>query len=75
VEKISEEWSSRLRMSQADIQSYLLNNVLYSFDAQQLAGLNLFYTMARDIPGMGDFRSLNFIPSAVLLAAKDGRTA
>jgi len=66
VEKIAQEWTSRLGITESNIAGYLRSNILYNFDAQQLAGLNLFFTLAKEITGQGAFRKIDFVASGVL---------
>lgn len=73
VEKIAQEWTSRLAIIESSIAGYLRSNILYSFDAQQLAGLDLFFTLAMEIGGQSSFRRINFLSSAVV-AAQNGKS-
>ena len=46
---IAHQWSSKLRLSEADIYTYLTENVHYYLDRQTHAGLQLFLRYAQEI--------------------------
>jgi len=46
---IAQQWSSKLRLSEADILTYLTENVHYYLDRQNHAGLQLFLRYAQEI--------------------------
>ena len=74
VEKIAQEWTTRLKISRASIESYLRHNIIYDLDVQQLSGLDLFFTFAKEITGHRSLRKIDFMPSSVV-AAQSGRSA
>jgi chorismate dehydratase len=43
------EWAPRLEISEADVRSYLTQNIHYQLDAGCLEGLRLFYRYAAEI--------------------------
>ena len=63
VAEIAQEWAHRLGINEAAIRDYLLGNMRYGFDQEQMAGLNLFFTLAGEVGVMQQVRSLNFIAS------------
>ncbi|HTC95019.1 MAG TPA: menaquinone biosynthesis protein [Terriglobales bacterium] len=63
VAEIAQEWAPRLGIDKAGIRDYLLGNMRYGFDQEQMAGLNLFFTLASEVGVMQQVRSLNFIAS------------
>jgi chorismate dehydratase len=46
---IAREWAPRLGISEADVRSYLTENIYYRLDASCLEGLQLFYRYAAEI--------------------------
>jgi len=74
VKEIAEEWTPRLGISKASIQDYLLNNMRYGFDEEQLAGLNLFFTLAKEIAAIEDFRKIDFISSRSVSSAETAKS-
>jgi chorismate dehydratase len=61
IDKIAEMYSSQLSIAPAKIRSYLKNNLDYSLDDKNLAGLNYFYELATkigDIPRTDPLRFL-----------------
>ena len=61
VAEIAQEWAPRLGIDEAGIRDYLVGNMRYGFDQEQMAGLNLFFTLASEVGVMKEVRSLNFI--------------
>jgi chorismate dehydratase len=58
---IAQQWSSKLKLSEADILTYLTENVHYYLDRQNHAGLQLFLRYAQEIglvPAAPDLRFL-----------------
>lgn len=49
VEQISREWARRVGMSEAEVRSYLTENIHYQFDRGCIEGLQLFYRYAADL--------------------------
>jgi chorismate dehydratase len=49
LDQISLEWAPKLGMNQADVRSYLTENIYYLLDAACLEGLQLFYRYAAEI--------------------------
>ena len=46
---IAQEWASKLRLSEADICTYLTENIHYYLDRQNHAGLQLFLRYSQEI--------------------------
>jgi chorismate dehydratase len=63
LKEIADEWAPQLGIAEASIQDYLLNNMRYGFDAEPLAGLNLFFAQAREIAATESSREISFISS------------
>jgi chorismate dehydratase len=49
LDQISREWAPRLDLKEADVRSYLTENIYYHLDAPCLEGLQLFYRYAAEI--------------------------
>ena len=49
LEVIAKEWSARLALSEADIHSYLTENIHYYLDRENHAGLKLFFQYTQEI--------------------------
>src|SRR5271165_689816 len=47
--QIADQWAPRLRISEADVRSYLTENIHYQLDAGCLEGLRLFYQLGGEI--------------------------
>ena len=58
---IAKEWSAKLGLSEADIHSYLTENIHYFLDRENHAGLKLFFQYAQEIhliPAVPELRFL-----------------
>ncbi len=55
IDAIARQWASQLGLTEADIKSYLTENIHYYLDAENSEGLDLFYRYAAE---------LNLIPEA-----------
>lgn len=60
---IAEDWAPRLGISEADIHSYLTENIHYQMDAACLEGLRLFYRYGAEIGALPDAPELRFVQS------------
>jgi chorismate dehydratase len=69
LERIAREWALRMKLSQADIRRYLLDNIHYYLDAACLDGLQLFYRHAEEYGILPAAPSLNFLNVAKSLIA------
>jgi chorismate dehydratase len=68
LDHIAREWSPRLGISEADVRSYLTENIYYHLDPPCLEGLQLFYRYAAEIgalPAAPQMRFLSAPGSAV----------
>jgi len=76
ISQIAREWGPRLALSEADVQSYLTQNIHYQLDAACLEGLRLFYRYATEIgalPLAPELRFLEASPELTLAPAKARR--
>ncbi len=64
--QIARFWAPRVRLSEADIITYLTRHVHYSLDAQCLEGLELFFHYAGELGLIADAPALRFLGSAAL---------
>jgi chorismate dehydratase len=61
VNQIAREWAPRLDTSEADVRSYLTQNIHYRLDAGCLEGLQLFYQYAAEIGALPAAPELQFV--------------
>jgi chorismate dehydratase len=64
LDHICREWALRLSLSEADVRSYLTENIYYRFDASCREGLQLFYRYAVEIGVLPAAPELNFLRAA-----------
>ena len=62
--QISREWAPRVNLSEADVRSYLTQNIHYELDAGCLEGLQLFYRCAAEIGVMPAAPEICFLGAA-----------
>jgi chorismate dehydratase len=65
---IAREWSPRLKISEADVLSYLTESIYYQLDAPCLEGLQLFYRYAAEVGALPSAPDLQFLEPAKALA-------
>jgi len=65
---IAREWSPRLKISEADVLSYLTESIYYQLDAPCLEGLRLFYRYAAEVGVLPPAPDLHFLEVAKALA-------
>ena len=68
LNQIVREWASRLEMSEADVRSYLTQNIHYQLDAGCLEGLRLFYQYAAEIGALPVAPELQFVEATKAVA-------
>jgi chorismate dehydratase len=59
--QIAREWAPRLDVVEADVKSYLTQNIHYQLDSGCLEGLRLFYRYAADIGALRAAPELQFV--------------
>jgi chorismate dehydratase len=69
LERIASEWAPRIDLSEADIKSYLTQNIHYYLDSACLDGLQLFYRYAEGCGILPAAPPLNFLNVAKSLIA------
>jgi chorismate dehydratase len=60
INEIAREWAPRLDIGEADVRSYLTQNIHYHLDAGCLEGLRLFYRYAAEIGALPAAPELQF---------------
>jgi chorismate dehydratase len=65
---IAREWSPRLGLSQADVRSYLTENIHYQLDAGCLEGLQMFYRYAAEIGALPRAPEMQFVETTKAIA-------
>jgi chorismate dehydratase len=66
LNQIACEWAPRLDLTEADVQSYLTQNIHYQLDAGCLEGLQLFYRYAAEIGALAAAPELQFVATKEL---------
>jgi chorismate dehydratase len=64
LNQIAREWAPRLDITEADVRSYLTQNIHYQLDAGCLEGLRLFYRYAAEIGALPAAPELQFVDTA-----------
>jgi chorismate dehydratase len=64
LDRIVQEWSPRLGLSDADINEYLTENIYYELDASCVEGLQLFYRYAVECGALPAAPALRFVGAA-----------
>jgi len=68
LQEIEREWGPRLGLTQADVHTYLTENIHYQLDSGCLAGLQLFYRYAAEIGVLGGSYPLHFVSNTNAVA-------
>ena len=66
LNQIAPDWAPRLDLTEADVRSYLTQNIHYQLDAGCLEGLRLFYRYAAEIGALPATPELQFVASKEL---------
>jgi len=69
LQLIAEDWAPRLGISQAEVHSYLTENIHYQMDTECLEGLRLFYRYGAEIgvlPAAPELRFVQTVPAGAL---------
>jgi len=61
LDHIAREWAPRLGLKEADVRSYLTENIYYYLDAPCLEGLQLFYRYAAEIGALPAAPEIDFL--------------
>jgi len=68
LNQIAREWAPRLDIGEADVRSYITQNIHYQLDAGCLEGLRLFYTYAAEIGALPPAPELQFVDATKAMA-------
>jgi chorismate dehydratase len=68
LNQIARDWAPRLGISEADVRSYLTENIHYQLDAGCLEGLQLFYRYAAEIGALPRAPEMQFVETAKAIA-------
>ena len=69
VSHIAREWAPQLGLSEADVRSYLTENIHYQLDSGCLEGLKLFYQYAEEVGALPAAPPLQFLEADKLVNA------
>jgi chorismate dehydratase len=61
LSQIAREWAPRLEISEADVKTYLTQNIHYQLDAGCMEGLQLFYRYAAEVGALPPGPELQFV--------------
>ncbi|MGZ4788372.1 MAG: menaquinone biosynthetic enzyme MqnA/MqnD family protein [Terriglobales bacterium] len=64
LDQIAREWARRVGLSEADIKSYLTENIHYTLDQENAAGLELFYRYAAELGLIPEAPALRMLGAA-----------
>jgi chorismate dehydratase len=64
LDHIAREWAPRLGIGEAEVRSYLTENIYYQLDAPCLEGLQLFYRYAAEIGALPAAPEMHFLGAA-----------
>jgi chorismate dehydratase len=64
LDHIAQEWAPRLGITEADVHSYLTENIYYRLDASCLEGLQLFYRYSAEIGALPSAPETRFLVPA-----------
>ncbi len=69
IAQLAREWAPRLGLSEADVISYLTENIDYELSAQNREGLELFYHYAHECGAIPGNPALRFLGVSALISA------
>jgi len=68
LNQIAREWAPRFGLTEAEVHSYLTENIHYQLDSGCLEGLQLFYRYAAEIGALPAAPDLHFVEAAKAIA-------
>jgi chorismate dehydratase len=68
LEEIAREWAPRLSISEAEVRTYLTQNIHYQLDPGCVEGLQLFYRYAAEIGALPRAPELRFVEAVKAFA-------
>jgi chorismate dehydratase len=69
IAQLAREWAPRLGISEADVSSYLTENIDYDLSVQNREGLELFYQYASECGAIPENPALRFLGVSALISA------
>jgi chorismate dehydratase len=63
LRQLGHEWARRVGLSEAEVVSYLTENIDYSLDAENLAGMELFFRYTAEADLLPQARPVEFLPA------------
>jgi len=73
LDTLAREWSPRVGISESAVRTYLTENIDYSLDDENLAGLELFLKYAVDCGVLPGLKPLEFVGAAKAIGSAGGR--
>jgi chorismate dehydratase len=70
LQQLGREWAPRVGLSEAEVVSYLTQNIDYSLDAENLAGMELFFRYAAEAELLPQSRPVEFLAARSEARAK-----
>ncbi|HSS97967.1 MAG TPA: menaquinone biosynthesis protein [Terriglobales bacterium] len=64
LNQIASEWASRVGLSEADVRSYLTDNIHYYLDSAHIEGLGLYYRFAEECGALPTAPALDFLATS-----------
>ena len=61
LNQIAREWAPRVGLNEADVRSYLTDNIHYSLDSAHIEGLQLYYLLAQECGALPTAPDLDFL--------------
>jgi chorismate dehydratase len=63
LDSISHEWATKLKLGESVVRAYLTRNIDYSLDAENVAGMELFFRHAAEVGALPASPRLRFLES------------
>jgi chorismate dehydratase len=73
VDTLAREWSPRVGISESAVRTYLTENIDYSLDDENLAGMELFFRYAVDCSVLPGRKPLEFVGEAKVIGSSGDR--
>lgn len=70
LQRLGHEWAPRVGLSEADVVRYLTENIDYSLDVENLAGMELFFRYAAEAGLLPERRAVEFLPAGAEASAR-----
>ena len=70
LQQLGREWAPRVGLSEAEVVRYLTENIDYSLDAANLAGMELFFRYSAEAGLLPQARPVEFLTAEVAARAR-----